>query len=194
MNNSPKAPAVAVYIGRFQVFHTAQLALLRRALAAAPACVVVLGSAFQARYRDVDILLIDEEDPAFAGIAGHSIESRQRVIEASPGHPQGNSQWCPRRVKRLLEIGGFLLAELHHPGPAKPGRRVLQRIEIADNEFRFQPGCNDLVCTAICADEVPTGRMELTKDVKIDGSTADNDDQVVERYDRRLMRLRLQGV
>lgn len=49
MTHPTKAPEVAVYIGRFQVFHNAQLALLRRALAAAPACVVVLGSAFQAR-------------------------------------------------------------------------------------------------------------------------------------------------
>jgi len=40
---------LAVYIGRFQIFHNGQLALLRRALAAAPRCVVVLGSAFQAR-------------------------------------------------------------------------------------------------------------------------------------------------
>jgi bifunctional NMN adenylyltransferase/nudix hydrolase len=48
-NNSSKAADVAVYIGRFQVFHNAQLALLRRALAAAPVCVVVLGSALQAR-------------------------------------------------------------------------------------------------------------------------------------------------
>lgn len=39
----------AVLIGRFQIFHNGQLALLRRALAAAPVCVVVLGSAFQAR-------------------------------------------------------------------------------------------------------------------------------------------------
>ena len=49
MTSMHKAHDVAVYIGRFQVFHNAQLALLRRALAAAPACVVVLGSAFQAR-------------------------------------------------------------------------------------------------------------------------------------------------
>jgi bifunctional NMN adenylyltransferase/nudix hydrolase len=40
---------VAVYIGRFQVFHNAQLALLQRALRAAPECIVVMGSAFQAR-------------------------------------------------------------------------------------------------------------------------------------------------
>lgn len=40
---------VAVCIGRFQAFHHGQLALLRRALASAPLCIVVLGSAYQAR-------------------------------------------------------------------------------------------------------------------------------------------------
>lgn len=40
---------VAIYIGRFQIFHHGQLALLRRALDSAALCVVVLGSAFQAR-------------------------------------------------------------------------------------------------------------------------------------------------
>src|SRR4051812_12557092 len=49
MTNPSKAPDIAVYIGRFQIFHNAQLALLRRALKAAPECVVVMGSAFQAR-------------------------------------------------------------------------------------------------------------------------------------------------
>ena len=40
---------VSVCIGRFQTFHLGQLALLRRALASAPLCIVVLGSAHQAR-------------------------------------------------------------------------------------------------------------------------------------------------
>ena len=40
---------VAVLVGRFQPFHNAHLALLRRALAVAPQCIVVIGSAFQAR-------------------------------------------------------------------------------------------------------------------------------------------------
>ena len=40
---------LAVCIGRFQVFHHGQLALIRQALALAPRCVVVLGSAHQAR-------------------------------------------------------------------------------------------------------------------------------------------------
>ena len=39
----------AVCIGRFQLFHDAQLALLRQALALAPQCVVIIGSAHQAR-------------------------------------------------------------------------------------------------------------------------------------------------
>jgi len=40
---------IAVLVGRFQPFHHAHLALLTRALAIAPRCVVVIGSAFQAR-------------------------------------------------------------------------------------------------------------------------------------------------
>ena len=40
---------IAVYVGRFQPFHNGHLALLQRALQEAPLCVVVLGSAHQAR-------------------------------------------------------------------------------------------------------------------------------------------------
>ncbi|MES2888797.1 MAG: bifunctional nicotinamide-nucleotide adenylyltransferase/Nudix hydroxylase [Pseudomonadota bacterium] len=40
---------IAVYVGRFQPFHNGHLALLQRALKEAPLCVVVLGSAHQAR-------------------------------------------------------------------------------------------------------------------------------------------------
>ena len=40
---------VAVLVGRFQPFHNAHLALLNRALQVAPQCVVVIGSAYQAR-------------------------------------------------------------------------------------------------------------------------------------------------
>ena len=39
----------AVCIGRFQLFHNAQLALLREALRLAPRCAVLIGSAYQAR-------------------------------------------------------------------------------------------------------------------------------------------------
>ena len=49
MTPNPETSGVSVYIGRFQIFHNGQLALLRRALAAAPLCIVVLGSAWQAR-------------------------------------------------------------------------------------------------------------------------------------------------
>jgi bifunctional NMN adenylyltransferase/nudix hydrolase len=40
---------LSVLVGRFQPFHNAHLALLRRALEVAPQCVVVIGSAHQAR-------------------------------------------------------------------------------------------------------------------------------------------------
>lgn len=42
-------PDLAVCIGRYQLFHHGQLTLLRHALQLAPRCVVVVGSAFQAR-------------------------------------------------------------------------------------------------------------------------------------------------
>lgn len=46
---SPQKFDWAVCIGRFQLFHDAQLALLRQALALAPRCAVLIGSAHQAR-------------------------------------------------------------------------------------------------------------------------------------------------
>jgi bifunctional NMN adenylyltransferase/nudix hydrolase len=39
----------AVCIGRFQLFHNGQMSLLQQALALAPRCIVVIGSAYQAR-------------------------------------------------------------------------------------------------------------------------------------------------
>jgi bifunctional NMN adenylyltransferase/nudix hydrolase len=42
-------PDLAVCIGRFQLLHNAQLALIRRALSLAPRCVIVIGSAFHSR-------------------------------------------------------------------------------------------------------------------------------------------------
>ena len=49
MPSNPTKHDVAVYVGRFQIFHNGQLALLRRALDTATLCVVVIGSAYQAR-------------------------------------------------------------------------------------------------------------------------------------------------
>jgi bifunctional NMN adenylyltransferase/nudix hydrolase len=46
---SNPASDLAVLVGRFQPFHNAHLALLRRALGSARECIVVLGSAHQAR-------------------------------------------------------------------------------------------------------------------------------------------------
>ena len=49
MNTEGFSHDIAVYIGRFQPFHAGHAALLQRALDIAPVCVVVIGSAFQAR-------------------------------------------------------------------------------------------------------------------------------------------------
>jgi bifunctional NMN adenylyltransferase/nudix hydrolase len=49
MPSPAKHHDVSVCIGRFQIFHNGQFSLLKRALAAAPLCIVVIGSAHQAR-------------------------------------------------------------------------------------------------------------------------------------------------
>lgn len=49
MNAPAFSHDVAVFIGRFQPFHTGHAALLGHALDLAPQCIVVIGSAFQAR-------------------------------------------------------------------------------------------------------------------------------------------------
>lgn len=49
MTHAAQPYDVAVYIGRFQPFHNGHLALLQHALQLASMCVVVIGSAFQAR-------------------------------------------------------------------------------------------------------------------------------------------------
>lgn len=49
MTASTPAHDAAVFIGRFQPFHQGHAALLQQALSIAPRCVVVIGSAFQAR-------------------------------------------------------------------------------------------------------------------------------------------------
>ena len=46
---NPPKPQWAVCIGRFQLLHNAQLALVREGLRLAPRCAVVVGSAYQAR-------------------------------------------------------------------------------------------------------------------------------------------------
>ena len=46
---TPRLAEAAVYIGRFQVFHRGHLGMLHEALARARCCVVVIGSAHQAR-------------------------------------------------------------------------------------------------------------------------------------------------
>jgi bifunctional NMN adenylyltransferase/nudix hydrolase len=48
MTTTPQ-PDLAVYVGRFQPFHSGHLALLKHALELAPQVVMVIGSAFQAR-------------------------------------------------------------------------------------------------------------------------------------------------
>ncbi|CAN7669737.1 NUDIX domain-containing protein [Variovorax sp. LjRoot84] len=88
-SNSPARQGAAVLIGSFQPFHNGHLALLRQALDAAPICVVIIGSAFQARSPDHPftwleraqmirsaLLPADRARVRFAPVRNHHAESR----------------------------------------------------------------------------------------------------------------------
>jgi bifunctional NMN adenylyltransferase/nudix hydrolase len=81
----------AVCIGRFQVFHNAQLALLRQALALAPRCAVLIGSArqarsprnpftFEERVETIRLALGDEEKARVEFVAVRDAWDQQRWV------------------------------------------------------------------------------------------------------------------
>ncbi|MGM9489763.1 bifunctional nicotinamide-nucleotide adenylyltransferase/Nudix hydroxylase [Ideonella sp. YS5] len=113
--SSPQ-PDVAVLIGRFQPFHNAHLVLLQRALEVAPRCVVVIGSAHQARSpknpftwterAEMIRLTLPEADRArvsFLAVRDHYDEARwvQAVREGVAGLLQGT------RSANMALVGHF---------------------------------------------------------------------------------------
>jgi nicotinamide mononucleotide adenylyltransferase len=87
MTNPTYANDIAVCIGRFQVFHHAQLALLRRALQSAPECVVVLGSAFQARWVAAVKQGVAQFHPGHPSVllVGHQKDATSAYLRDFPG-------------------------------------------------------------------------------------------------------------
>jgi bifunctional NMN adenylyltransferase/nudix hydrolase len=83
----------AVCIGRFQLLHDAQLALLRQALALAPRCAVVIGSARQARsprnpftleerVETIKLALTEEERARIEFVPVRDVWDQQRWVAA----------------------------------------------------------------------------------------------------------------
>lgn len=110
---------LAVCIGRFQIFHNGQLALVRQALTLAPRCVVVLGSAYQARsprnpftWRERAEMIrlalpeADRERVSFAPV--RDFYHGQRWVQAV--HALVDAQWAnlsdaPVRSARIALVG-----------------------------------------------------------------------------------------
>lgn len=86
----------AVCIGRFQLFHNAQLALLRQALQLAPRCAVLVGSAHQARsprnpftfeerVETIRLALTEEERARIDFLAIRDVWDEKRWVKAVQG-------------------------------------------------------------------------------------------------------------
>ena len=105
---SPTAPAydVSVCIGRFQTFHLGQLALIRRALASAPLCVVALGVEVRLNFNnDVPEKRID---PA-AEFSGGNLAFQLNVCRFdAKGNVQEVQKQMPARVVVFVGLNRFL--------------------------------------------------------------------------------------
>lgn len=102
---------VAVCIGRFQVFHNGQLAMLRRALAIAPRVVVVLGSALQARSPRNPF---DCEERAQMILLALSKEDRERVRFVPLRDYYNQQRWVEEVHKAIAELRGARIALVGH--------------------------------------------------------------------------------
>jgi len=118
---SAKACDLAVVIGRFQPLHGGHLALLQRALALAPRCVLVLGSAHQARTPRAP--LADDERLALLRQALPT-EAQGRVQMLTLRDHADAATWT-RRLQRTVE---------RHCGPG----RVLLVGCVADATGEYQ--------------------------------------------------------
>jgi bifunctional NMN adenylyltransferase/nudix hydrolase len=110
---------LTVCIGRFQIFHNGQLALIREALRLAPRCVVVLGSAYQARsprnpftWREraemIRLALTEDERERVDFVPVRDFYHRQRWVQAV--HTLVDAHWAtlsnvPVRSARIALVG-----------------------------------------------------------------------------------------
>lgn len=96
-----RTPDVAVLIGRFMPFHLGHLALLRQALAAAPRCVVVIGSARQARSPRNPFTWQEREQMIRLALS-EAEQERVHIVPLRDFHD--DARWVAE-VRRLVEPG-----------------------------------------------------------------------------------------
>lgn len=107
---TPNEPVdVAVVIGRFQFVHVAHVALLRQALALAGRCIVVIGSAFQARTPRNPLSWIERREMILLALAP---DERERVDFLPVRDCYDAPRW-QRLVTR--EVEALAAQRLHRP-------------------------------------------------------------------------------
>ena len=104
---------LAVCIGRFQVFHHGQLALIRQALALAPRCVVVLGSAHQARSPRNPFTWHERAEVIRLALP----EADRHRIHFAPVRDFYNGPRWARAVQALVDAQLASVADAAHPTP-----------------------------------------------------------------------------
>ena len=114
---------LAVVIGRFQPLHDGHLALLQRALARAPRCVLVLGSAHQARTPRAPL----DDDERLALLRQALPPSAQGRVELLTLRDHADTATWTRRLQRAVE---------RRCGPG----RVLLVGHVADATGEYQRG------------------------------------------------------
>ena len=100
------------------------------------------------------------------------------MIEALAGHPKRHGYRRDRRVQRFFKICGVLLGNFDDPAVRKRCR-VAQRIEVADDRLRDQPGGGDGDGAAVCCNDGSTRGGQRLQHSGLNAAAADDHQQAL---------------
>lgn len=126
---TPAQPDVAVLIGRFQPFHAAHLALLQRALNLAPQCIVVIGSAYQARTPKNPFTWVERAEMIRLAL-NESDRDRVRFLPVRDHYDAARWERAVREGVQALVAGDAKMANL-----ARPAITLLGHFKDATSEY-----------------------------------------------------------
>jgi bifunctional NMN adenylyltransferase/nudix hydrolase len=165
----------AACIGRFQLFHAAQLALVRRALELAPRCAVLVGSAFQARsprnpftfgerVETIRLALTDDERARVDFVAVRDVFDEKRwvaQVQAAMAKLTGSDRTRVVLVGHRKDPTGEYL----HDFPGWPLHDIGRRGEIHGKALRAALFSGDSVDAALAAiaSQVPASTIEFIR-------------------------------
>lgn len=168
-------PEWAACIGRFQLFHDAQLALIRQGLALAPRCAVLVGSAFQARSPRNPFTFQERVETIRLAL---SAQERERVDFVAIRDVFDEKRWVAQVRSAMAKLTGSdrtrvalvghrkdPTSEYLHDFPGWPLHDIGRRGEIHGKALRaalFGGGSLDAALAAI-ASQVPASTLEFLR-------------------------------